>query len=78
MRLEDLPITKVVTKFPETEGPVEITGVLEEHLEQYMPPVMLKKFYAWMIGQTIASVNGGALYYLNDIDRFLKNKGVID
>ncbi len=73
MKIEDFPVTTI--KWPEGD---EVDVILEEHIEQYMPPIKKQEFDHWMSGQTVLVVNGRAGYYTGDVKIFLKNKGVID
>ncbi|MFA5999247.1 MAG: hypothetical protein WC747_04480 [Candidatus Babeliales bacterium] len=72
----DQRIYKEGVKDPEvTEG---IWVIMASDIEEYMPPNLYTKFNQWMSGQTVTSIGSEAGYYLEDVERFLQGKGVID
>jgi len=38
----------------------------------------IEEFDKWMIGQTVGEVDGKAIYYIHDVDRFFKRLPIID
>lgn len=81
LTIKDFPQTKLVRRewkgksYETHDGPFV---VLQSDVEEYMPPVIYAKFLEWMSGQTIMSIGQEAGYHLEDIERFLEGKGVID
>ena len=72
----DQRIYKEGVKDPEvTEG---TWVIMASDIEEYMPPNLYTKFNEWMSGQTVMSIGSEAGYFLEDVERFLQGKGVID
>lgn len=67
VKVEDIyPITTIAYPNGDT-----ITGILDEHLKQYTPPVKLESLMHQLAGQTRAEAGA----YPSDVERWLNGEG---